>query len=158
MNWNRALLLFSLALYAIAYFASPSLFNSAVNGFVSLLWKITPSLLFIAVLMVLFNKYASKKFIGEWLNVGGARGWLAATIGGLISMGPVYLWYPLIADLREKGFSSSLSACFLYNRAVKLPLLPLMATYFGLAYTLILGTWMIVFSIINGLIVGRLVK
>ena len=46
---------------------------------------------------------------------------------------------------------------FLYSRAVKLPLLPLMIHYFGLAYTLILCLYLIIFAVINGILVEKLV-
>lgn len=50
----------------------------------------------------------------------------------------------------------SLAATFLYARAIKLPLLPLMAHYFGLAYTVVLSLCLLVFSVISGWILGRL--
>jgi hypothetical protein len=41
-------------------------------------------------------------------------------------------------------------ATLLYARAIKLPLLPLMAHYFGLRYTLILSAWIPGFAFLNG--------
>jgi hypothetical protein len=40
----------------------------------------------------------------------------------------------LLHEVHEKGMQSSLVAVFLYSRAVKLPLLPLMLHYFGTGY------------------------
>jgi hypothetical protein len=49
-------------------------------------------------------------------------------------MGPIYAWYPLLKELREKGAANSLIAIFLGNRAVKPFLLPIMISYFGWVY------------------------
>lgn len=46
---------------------------------------------------------------------------------------------------------------FLYNRAIKLPLLPLMIQYFGIGYTLILGIYMTALSLAGGILLERLV-
>jgi hypothetical protein len=52
---------------------------------------------------------------------------------------------------------TALTAVFLYSRAIKLPLLPLMIYYFGLPYTLILCLYLVAFAVINGILVERLV-
>jgi hypothetical protein len=71
-------------------------------------------------------------------------------------MGPVYAWYAVMAELQQKGMRTALIATFLYSRAIKLPLLPLMIYYFGLSYTLVLCSYLLVFSVINGILVERL--
>ena len=52
--------------------------------------------------------------------------------------------------MREKGMKTGLAAAFLYNRAVKVPLLPLMVFYFGVAFTVVLTVYMIIFSVVVG--------
>ncbi len=158
MNPGRAFLALPVLAYGAAFFLNRSLFFSALDAFASLCFTIAPAMALVTALMWVFNEFSTKALIERWLSEKGWKSWLAATIGGILSMGPVYLWYPLIADLREKGLPASLAACFLYNRAVKLPLLPLLASYFGWVYALVLGIWMIIFSILNGLIVGRITK
>jgi len=69
---------------------------------------------------------------------------------------PVYTWYALLRELREKGMRASLAAVFLYSRAVKLPLLPLMIHYFGTAYTLVLCLYLIGFSLVTGVLIRKL--
>jgi len=46
---------------------------------------------------------------------------------------------------------SALAATFLYSRALKLPLLPLMVHYFGAAYTIFVSTCFIVAAVLSGL-------
>jgi uncharacterized membrane protein YraQ (UPF0718 family) len=64
----------------------------------------------------------------------------------------------VLAELRQKGMRDALAAAFLYSRAVKLPLLPLMIHYFGLVYTLILCLYLLVFSILNGIVVEKMIR
>jgi hypothetical protein len=48
---------------------------------------------------------------------------------------------------------TSLVAAFLYNRAIKIPLLPLMIYYFGVIYVVVLLIFMIIASIVEGKII-----
>jgi uncharacterized membrane protein YraQ (UPF0718 family) len=82
----------------------------------------------------------------------GLGGWALTMLCGVLSAGPLYAWYPLLAELKAKGMSGALIATFLYSRALKLPLLPLMAHYFGLTYTIALSVCILVFSVLSGLL------
>jgi uncharacterized membrane protein YraQ (UPF0718 family) len=88
----------------------------------------------------------------------GVKGVFFATVAGILSMGPIYAWYPLLKELRQKGAKDSLLAIFLGNRAVKPFLMPIMISYFGLHYVLILTLFTIGGSLALGSIVGALVK
>jgi len=135
-------------------------FSTIVNTFLSflrLIGKILPTLAIILTLMFLSNLFLQRKKIGNYLGKeSGLKGWLIAIIGGILSSGPIYMWYPLLGDLKEKGVKTSLIAAFLYNRAIKIPLLPAMIYYFGNLFTLVLTCYMIIFSIFNGFIVEKI--
>ena len=73
-------------------------------------------------------------------------------------MGPIYAWYPLLRELRKKGAKNSLIAIFLGNRAVKPLLLPVLISYFGWTYTLILTVLTMLGSLAVGYTIGALVK
>jgi len=70
--------------------------------------------------------------------------------------GSDYMWYPLLTDLREKGMNDAFITTFLYNRAVKIQLLPFLMHYFGLTFTIVVTAYMIIFSVINGILVDKL--
>ena len=85
--------------------------------------------------------------------------WLYVAFGlaaGMLSTGPAYAWYGLLADLRTRGMRSALLAVLLYARAIKLPLLPLLAHYFGFAYMLVLSLFIALFALLNGWAMERL--
>jgi len=106
-----------------------------------------------------FSSYFLKpKFVLKHLGKKGLKKWFFVIVGGILSSGPIYLWYPLLADLKKKGLNDGLVACFLYNRAIKIPMLPLAIIYFSWQYILILAVVMAVFSVIQGLLVNKIIK
>jgi len=151
-------LLIIIALYIILLIINPGKTLLSFKFFFSLLIKIIPTLAFIILLMGFINYFIPPKKLKQWLSHGtGAKAWIIAIIAGIVSSGPIYLWYPFLAELRRSGVRNSLIAAFLYNRAVKIPLLPMIIMYFGLAYTIVLTIVMIVFSVFNGLIVEKII-
>ncbi len=145
------------ALYLIAAIADFTLFKGALFEFAALAQKIIPVLVLVFILMFLSNLFLDPKKINKLVGESaGTKGWIMSVAGGILSSGPIYMWYPLLSDLKEKGMKDSFMAVFLYNRAVKIPLLPMMVYYFGLKFTAILTFYMILFSIINGVFVEKL--
>ncbi len=133
------------------------LFLRALSVFAKLLSSVLPVLALVLVIMSLLNLTIRPEMAKKMLGKGsGLKGWTFAVVGGILSSGPIYVWYPLIADLREKGMRDSLVAAFLYARAVKIPMIPLMVYYFGWNFTLLLTLYLIIFSVLNGLVVERL--
>lgn len=143
----------------VVYFITPGLATEVFSVFLSLLAKIAPILLFVFLLIFAFNLFVKPKTVTKYLgSEKGLTGWLVSIAGGIISMGAIYMWYPLLADLREKGMKDSLVVAFLYNRAIKIPLLPFLVHYFGLAFTIIMTVYMIIFSVINGFVVDKIIN
>lgn len=125
--------------------------------FTGLLGNVVPALGLVLVLLFLVDLFLNPKRVEKYLGRGsGLRGWLTALAAGVISTGPVYAAYAVLGELREKGMRPSLMAALLYSRAVKLPLLPLLVHYFGIAYTGLLVFWILFFAVLGGLVVGRL--
>ncbi len=147
------------ALYVGVILFNPHLGMELVSKALSIFTNLIP-IFFIVFLFMVFSSlvFDSEKVLRAVGEESGTRGWLVSVAGGILSTGPVYMWYPLLADLREKGMRTSLIATFLYNRAVKIPLLPLMIYYFGLPFTVVLTCYIILSSIINGMLVERFLR
>lgn len=134
--------------------AEPGLARQALSTFVGMLRNVAPVLVLVIVLMFLAELFLTPQQTRSWLGRGsGLSGWLTALGAGILSTGPVYTWYALLAELRANGMRVALVAVVLYARAIKLPLLPLLAHYFGAAYALVLSGFIAVFAILNGLAV-----
>jgi len=88
----------------------------------------------------------------------GIKGLMLSSAAGIISMGPVYAWYPLLKELREKGAAHSLTAIFINSRAIKPFLLPVMISYFGLGYAIVLTLITMTGTIVAGYITGAITR
>lgn len=133
--------------------------GEAFSGFLNLLTRILPVLGIVFGILFLMNLFVDNKLVLKYLGEGSKRrGWIISIIGGILSAGPIYLWYPLLQELKEKGMRDALIAAFLYNRAVKIPLLPVMVLYFGVKLVVVLTVLMVLFSIVDGIIVEKFNK
>ncbi|MBN2086850.1 hypothetical protein JW758_00740 [Candidatus Peregrinibacteria bacterium] len=131
-------------------------FERVLIQFFKLIWTILPIFVLVFCLMFLSNLFLdSKKIIKYTGKSAGLKGWIISIIAGILSSGPIYMWYPLLSELKDKGMKDAFITTFLYNRAVKIPLLPMIIYYFGITFTIILTFYMILFSVINGLIVHK---
>jgi len=136
-----------LVIYAILFVISPDKAGLAIesSGNVFLSMIIPLSLVFL--IMLLINLFLKPAAVAKFLGKGsGIKGIVLSAAAGIISTGPIYAWYPLLKDLKEKGAGESSIAIFLYNRAVKPFLLPVMISYFGWVYVVILTIIMVIAS------------
>ncbi|MCG6939117.1 MAG: permease [Gammaproteobacteria bacterium] len=146
-----------LSIYALTAVLDGELAATVITTFSHLLERVLPVLLIVFLLIFVINLLLNPAWIKKYLgHRSGITGWLVAIAGGVLSTGPVYPWYALLSELRERGMKMSLAAVFLYSRAVKLPLIPMLIHYFGLSYTLVLLAYLLIFSIFSGLAMERL--
>ena len=148
-----------LAVYGILFAIVPEKAFLALKGSGEVLLNLVGVLALVFVAMLAFNLFLKPGQIGRFLGRdAGLRGIILSAGAGVISMGPVYAWYPLLKELKEKGTGTPAIAAFLYNRAIKLPLLPIIIAYFGWVYVVILTVLTVFGSIAIGYSVGALVR
>jgi uncharacterized membrane protein YraQ (UPF0718 family) len=158
INNSSGFLIAILLIYLIILFLDKNLFLSCINFFWKIFVKILPMFALFFFLIILTNYFITPKFVSRHLKEKGIKKWFYIIIGGILSTGPIYMWYPLLADLKNKGLSYGLITCFLYNRGIKIPLLPLMIFYFSTKYVIILISMMILASIIQGILIDKIFK
>jgi len=152
-------LLVVFVVYFILGITRPDLVGDTFSVLGRLVSQLAPVLILVFGIMFLTNVFCEAKGIVRLLGEGsGVKGWILAISGGIVSSGPIYMWYPFLSDLKESGMKDSLIAAFLYNRAIKIPLLPMMVYYFGWSFTAVLSMYMVLFSIINGILVERCLR
>ena len=128
-----------LSIYIVLYLISPDKTFTAISKSLSILQAMAIPLVLIFVLMLILGIVLNPGKVAKLLGKGsGLRGMALASFTGIISAGPIYAWYPLLKDLKDRGAGESLIAVFLYNRSIKPFLLPLMISYFSPAYVIIL--------------------
>ena len=95
-------------------------------------------------LMTILNHFIKPSYVVRLLGrQSGVGGGLLSAGAGIISFGPIYAWYPLLKELKGKGAGDRNIALFLGNRAIKPFFLPLMISYFGWVYVLLLTFFMV---------------
>lgn len=156
---NEWIFLFTMVIiYLLVGLIDFEIFSEIISALRNISIRVLKILPLIFGLIFLSNLFLERKKTRNYLGSGsGLKGYLISVSGGILSTGPIYMWYPLLKDLKEKGMKTSLIAVFLYNRAIKIPLLPIMIFYFGWSFVAVLSVLMIAFSLINGAIVERLV-
>lgn len=146
-------------IYALLFVFDASHAKTAFLESAGVLKMVLPIILVVFFLMGLVNITVDKEKISRHFGKeSGMRGWFYAVTAGVLSHGPAYVWYPFLQNLREHGAKDSLVFAFLYARAIKIPWLPLMISYFGWAFTLFFSFYIILASIAQGLIVEMLQK
>ena len=146
-----------LGLYLIILpFSTQRILNAIFIDFGTMLQMIFP--LFIAfIIMVVINLYIGpKKITGFMSKRIGIEGVIFSSLAGIISMGPIYVWYPMLRGFREKGIPVFYLSNFLGNRAIKPFLLPMMILFFGWIYTIFFNIIVWISSIMVSYFVSRL--
>lgn len=148
-----------LAIYGVLFAAMPDRASLALKSSGNIFLNMLIPLCLVLVLMILLNLFLKPVQIARFLGKGaGIKGVLLSAAAGIISTGPIYAWYPLLKDLRRKGAGNSPIAIFLYNRAVKPFLLPVMIGYFGWAYVVVLTVLTVLASVAIGYSMNILLK
>lgn len=146
------------AIYILLFFFNPDAALLSLSKAAKVLLKILPILAMVICFTGVLNYFLRPKHIARHLGEeSGSMGWFWAMAAGVVSHGPMYIWYPFLEDLREHGARDGLIATFFYARAVKIPLLPLMIDYFGLVFTGVLSLYILVGALLQGLLLQRLV-
>ena len=128
-------LLIMILIYIMLFFTNQSAFENSISFFFNTLKIIIPIYFLIFFLMTLTDYFITPELITKHLKEKSkTKSWFFAVIFGILSIGPPYLWYLLLKNLRNKGVSNGLIACFLYSRATAIAFIPLMLFYFGIKY------------------------
>lgn len=157
-NYSHHLLATTITIYIITAILNPEKTIESIQYVINTTKRIIPIFILVIIFMGLSNYLLDKEKVTKYVGKkSGIKGYLIAITTGIISHGPIYAWYNLLANLKQKGMKNGLIAIFLYNRAIKIPLLPMLIYYFGLKYSITLLTTMIIASIIQGKLIDTII-
>ena len=141
-------------LYLLTFLLDPSSAKASALAALKTLKMIAPILLIVFFIMALLDTFINPKNIAKHLGEeSGLKGWIIALTGGILSHGPGYIWFPMLNDFRKHGARDGLIVAFLYARSIKLPWLPLMISYFGPTFTILLTFFVLLGAWLQGVIV-----
>jgi uncharacterized membrane protein YraQ (UPF0718 family) len=141
------------------FFFSPEFIYNCLEKFLFLLQKIAWSFVLVFLFMYIFNIFISEKLIKKYLQKEiKLKHYLIIAFVGILSTGPIYLWFAHLSRMKDQGMNNGLISLFLYNRAIKLPLIPLMIEYFSLKITIIISLLIFLFSFVNAFLIHYFLK
>ncbi len=155
-KWTRAWL-FPLGMcmvYCFAMLAEPAIAHRALDMSVALFRQIGRPIFMALAVMILLNRFLSPVSVSRFMGKSsGLRGMALSTLAGIVSMGPLYAWYPLFKALRERGASVFHVANFMACRSIKPVFLPVLIAYFGMRFTILfllanlVGAWLVAWGV-----------
>jgi len=152
-------LLGMVAIYFVASIFNASLVLNSLEKAFQTFVKLLPVLVLvfgvIFVVNLLLNPEKIKRHLG---HDSGIKGWFFASAASVLIVSPPYVVFPLLGQLKEHGMRYSLMAVFLGNRNVQPAFLPVMAFYFGLPFTVVISVYILIFSVLSGIIMGKVMK
>lgn len=146
-----------LVLYVIIYIFSPEKTVDALGVSFNTMLKLLPIIITVMILLGVFNYFFNLNKLAKKMDKNsGAKAWIYALVGGIISHGPTYIWYPMLSEFRSHGVRDGLIFAFFYTRSIKVPMLPIMIDYFGWGFTILLSFYTIVAALVQGIIMNAL--
>jgi uncharacterized membrane protein YraQ (UPF0718 family) len=148
---GKYLLLTVIALYVVLFAFDGGAAVAALAKSGAVVEKILPILAGVILFTAILNYFLRPEQVARHLGKeSGARAWGWALAAGVASHGPMYVWYPMLEDLRAHGMRDGLIVTLFAARVIKLPPLPLMVDYFGLTYTLVLSFYILTGAFLQG--------
>ena len=144
--------------YFILFLVNKKYFIKSGTFFINILKTIIPSFIIVFILLIIINYFITSKHIVKYFKEKSIKKWFFVLIGSIISTGPPFIWYPLLKEAKEKGVSYGIIACFIYARSIKIHFLPIIVLYFGIRYTLILTTLIIIMAVVQGVLIDKIMK
>jgi uncharacterized membrane protein YraQ (UPF0718 family) len=149
------LLILVTLIYGTLYYFDASHTKVALLATLDTAKLIVPILFFVAAIMFAIEYFFDEDKLKKYLGIDrGFRAWMITLVGGVLSHGPSYVWYPMLQNLREKGVRDSLVVVFLYARSIKIPWVPMMIVYFGLEFTSIFMIYILIGALVQGFLVS----
>jgi uncharacterized membrane protein YraQ (UPF0718 family) len=152
-------LIFIIIVYVVTYFFNPSFIKNSVANFMETLLQLLPILGIVFIAIFFINIFLKPEKIKKHLGYdSGIKGWFYTGVASVLFIGPPYVMFPLLGELKNHGMKYSLLAFFLGNRNVKPVFLPVMIYYFGTLFTIVISFYIIIFAMLTGVIMGRIMQ
>ncbi len=153
---GRPFLLIVIVVYIVLYFVKKDKTLESLRHFGKNTLMIIPIFIFVILLTATINYFYPKDKIAKMLK-GKAKHktYLISLLAGIISHGPIFAWYPLLKNMKDKGLSNGAIVIFTYGKAIKLSLLPVMIGFFGQLYTIIFMLYIAIAALVQGYIYDK---
>lgn len=152
-------LFFVIIIYIVIFFIQKENFSLSLLKSFEVLLKLLPIFVMIIAITTVINYFLKPKAIMKHFGKdSGYKAWIYSVLGGVVSHGPMYVWYPMLSQLKESGLKNGLLATFMYTRSIKIPFIPIMIDYFGVLFTIILFIYILIGGLLQGILIDFLSK
>ncbi len=159
IHWGIKFFLTMTSIYVVIFFINPNFIESTFRVFAKSFVNLLPMLLFVFSMIFIINIFFKPESIKHHLgHDSGIKWWIYTSIASLLILGPPYVLFPMLKDLRNHWMKYSLIGFFLNNRNVQPIFLPVMAYYFWLTFTIVITIYTIIFAFINANILGKIMN
>ena len=87
-------------LYFLLFLFKPGNIIEAIKASTDMFIHILPAFVLIVLLMGIVNHFVKPKTVSKYVGKSsGIKGWFLAICTGILSHGPIYIWYPLLRRL-----------------------------------------------------------
>jgi uncharacterized membrane protein YraQ (UPF0718 family) len=156
-TFKEIFLLLVAGLYLRLWWIAPEKTAVAFQTGIDFFCRLLLPLLLVFCFMVALNLFLTlPQFEKMTQNGSGMKQTAVAAVAGILSTGPIFAWYPILKELRDRGAAPSLMAVFLVNRAIKPALLPMLVSLFGWPFVLIFTLLTVAASFCVGFCINRL--
>lgn len=153
LSFGRVLTFLIILSYSLTLALRSNLIVSALKSSWEICWSIVPLLILAFVFMVIVDYFLSPAWLKRQLGQeAGVKKWIIAIGAGIAAVGPGFVWYPMLQDLRRQGITDDILVAFLYCKAINVQFFPMIVYYFGLKYLIVITTLMIFASVLQGLL------
>ncbi len=153
------LLLVTIAIYLWCFVVTPEraerALASGMKTFASVLLLILAVFCLIGLLQVWIRRDQIVRLLGQ---NSGFRGFLIAILCGTFLMGPPYIIFPLLLQIKEQGARWAIVVTVLSCYAVKLQMLPVEAQFLGWGFTLLRSLIIVVIAIPVGMLIEKIME
>ncbi len=147
-----------LLLYIVLFFIDQNKTMESLTYGLKIFRDILPIFGIIYIFMVVFNFIPEKKLKSYMQKTTGFFQYFVLSLLGMISHGPIYAWYPLLKDLKNRGLTYGSIAAYLFSKGIKLTLLPLIIHYFGIKLTVIFSVTLFILSFLQAFLIDLFMK
>ncbi len=153
------LLCLTAALYLGAFVMQPERAMAAVHTTMTIFGSVLLLILSVFGLIGLLQVWISRDLIVRLLGrESGLKSLLLATFCGTLLIGPAYLVFPLLMEIRRQGARWAVIAIVLTSYAVKLQMLPVESGFLGWPFTLGRAAITLALGIPTGLLIEAVME
>jgi uncharacterized membrane protein YraQ (UPF0718 family) len=145
--------------YLVASLINAEKATLAFKNFLIHFFSFLPIFVVMMIMMQLVQLFVHKKdLISKLKKISGKKQKFVYILAGIFSMGPLYVWFPLLKNLKDKNISMGNLASFIYARSIKPIFFPVLFYYFDWKYILSLFISLFIFALIQGFVVDYLLE